>query len=88
MNNKPFVETKYYAPVLIILLLFALFLLLVNSHRHLTLLEDRVAQETDWQQQLIEDQKKMKMEIAMLKSRQRIEAIAKYRLQMDYPEKK
>lgn len=87
MNNKPFVETKYFAPVLIISLLLALTLLYVHSHRYLTILEDHVAQETGWQQQLIEEQKKLKMEIAMLKSRQRIEAIAKDRLQMDYPEK-
>ena len=86
MDNKPFVESKYFEPVFISLILLAEILLFVYCCRDRTILDDRVAQEIGFQEQLIEEQKKLKIETALLKSPQHIEAIAKDRLQMQHPD--
>ncbi len=85
MDNKPFVESKYFEPVFMVLILLAEILLFVYCYRD-RILEDRVAQEIQIKEQLIEEQKKLKVETALLESPQHIEAVAKDRLQMQYPD--
>jgi cell division protein FtsL len=58
----------------------------VGLHIRMTQLEYNMAAELNIRQQALEDQKKLKLELAMLKSPQRIESIAKNKLQMSYPE--
>ena len=86
MDNKPFVESKYFEPVFIVLILLAEILLFVYCCRNQTILEDRVSHEIQIKEQLIEEQKKLKVETALLESPQHIEAIAKNHLQMQYPD--
>jgi cell division protein FtsL len=63
----------------------AVALLYVWSHIRMTELEYKVAEEMTIKEKLIEEQNKLKVEIATLKSPQRIENIAKEKLQMIYP---
>jgi cell division protein FtsL len=51
----------------------------------MTELEYKVAEEMSIKESLLEEQRKLKVEIATLKSPQRLEAIAKEKLQMSYP---
>jgi cell division protein FtsL len=51
----------------------------------MTELEYMVAAEMSIKEKLVEEQRKLKVEIATLKSPQRLEAIAKEQLQMTYP---
>jgi cell division protein FtsL len=51
----------------------------------MTELEYMVAAEMSIKEKLVEEQTKLKVEIATLKSPQRIEAVAKEQLQMTYP---
>jgi cell division protein FtsL len=67
-----------------ILMLVAL--IYVGSHIRMTQLEYAMAAELNVKAQAIEEQKKLKLELAMLKSPQRIEKIAKEQLQMSYPD--
>jgi cell division protein FtsL len=53
----------------------------------MTMLEDSMAKEIQTKERLLEEQRRLKVELVMLKSPQRIEAFAKDRLQMYYPEK-
>ncbi|MBE0558537.1 MAG: cell division protein FtsL, partial [Proteobacteria bacterium] len=57
------------------------------SHIHMTELEYQVARELSSREQLTEEQAKLKLELATLKSPRRIEAIAREKLQMTYPER-
>jgi len=59
----------------------------VASHLQMTRLEYRIAEEISRKERLLEEQKKLKLEIATLKSPQRIAAIARERLQMSHPDK-
>ncbi len=69
-----------------VFMVFALFY--VGSHIHMTDLEYRIASELTSRDQLLEEQKRLRVELATLKSPQRIEAIAREKLQMTYPERK
>jgi len=76
---------KYSPFIFVTLVLMAVALLYVWSHIRMTELEYKVAEEMTIKEKLIEEQNKLKVEIATLKSPQRIEAIAKEKLQMIYP---
>jgi len=65
--------------------LMAVALIYVWSHIHMTELEYQVAREMSSREQLTEEQAKLKVELATLKSPQRIETIAQEKLQMTYP---
>jgi len=69
------------------LVLLAVGLLYVWSHIRMTQLEYQVAEEMSKQEQLMEEQKRLKIEYATLKSPQRIEAIAREKLDMIYPDR-
>ena len=77
----------YSTWIFIVSLLLAVALIYVWSHIHMTELEYELARELTAQEQLLDEQKKLNVELATLKSPQRIEAIAFNRLQMTYPER-
>ena len=70
MDNKPFVESKYFEPVFIVLILLAEILLFVYCYRNQTILEDRVFQGIQIKEQLFEEQKKLKVKQHGLESPQ------------------
>lgn len=59
----------------------------VWPHIRMTQLEYQVAEEMSIRRRLLEEREKLKIEYATLKSPQRIETLAKERLQMTYPER-
>ncbi|MDA8124456.1 MAG: cell division protein FtsL [Deltaproteobacteria bacterium] len=65
--------------------LMAVALLYVWSHIHMTELEYQIARELSSREQLVEEQTKLKVDLATLKSPGRIETIAREKLQMTYP---
>ena len=77
----------YSTWIFIATVLMAVALLYVWSHIHMTELEYRIARELSNQEQIEEEQRKLKVELATLKSPQRIETIAREKLQMTYPER-
>lgn len=78
---------KYPTFIVVTLILMFVALIYVGSHIHMTELEYKVTAELSAHEQMLEEQKKLKLEYAMLKSPQRIEGIARNRLQMSYPER-
>jgi cell division protein FtsL len=66
----------------------AVALLYVWSHIHMTELEYQIARELNSREQIMEEQMKLKVELATLRSPRRIETIAREKLQMTYPERK
>lgn len=77
----------YSTWVFIAFVLMTVALVYVWSHIHMTELEYQIARELSEQEQLSEKQKRLKIELATLKSPQRIESIAREKLQMTYPER-
>ena len=77
----------YSTWIFIATVLMAVALLYVWSHIHMTELEYRIARELSSQEQIEEEQRKLKVELATLKSPQRIETIAREKMQMTYPER-
>ncbi|MCX7634536.1 MAG: cell division protein FtsL [Syntrophales bacterium] len=69
------------------LVLMAVALVYVWSHVNMTRLEYQVAEELGIREHLLDQQKKLKLEIATLKSPQRIGSIARDTLQMGPPER-
>ena len=65
----------------------AVALLYVWSHIHMTELEYQIARELSSREQITEEQTKLKVELATLRSPRRIETIAREKLQMTYPER-
>ncbi len=88
VQEKTKVSSSIKYPTFIIMAIVLMFvaLIYVGSHIHLRELEYEHAAQLNAQQQMLEEQKKLKLEYAMLKSPQRIESIARDRLQMSYPE--
>jgi len=81
-------SVSYSTWIFIVSLLLAVALIYVWSHIHMTELEYQLARELTTQEELLEEQKKLKLELATLKSPQRIESIAINKLQMSYPQRK
>ena len=86
-QEKTTTGLRYSTFILIFFALMAVALLYVWSHNHMTELEYQVAREISIKEQLQDDQRKLKVEQSTLKSSQRIEAIAKEKLGMSYPER-
>jgi cell division protein FtsL len=78
---------KYPTYIVVAIVLMFVALIYVGSHIHMTELEYKVAAELNAQEDKLEEQKKLKLEYAMLKSPKRIESIARDRLQMSYPDR-
>jgi cell division protein FtsL len=86
-DGKSFSGIKYPTFIVVAIVLMVVALIYVGSHIHMTELEYKIAAEVSAHEQMLEEQKKLKLEYAMLKSPQRIEGIAANRLQMSYPER-
>jgi cell division protein FtsL len=78
---------KHVPFILLICLVMLLSLFYVWPHIRMTELEYQIAEEMSIRQQLLEERDKLKIEYATLKSPQRIENIAREKLQMIYPER-
>jgi len=76
---------KYSTCIFAAFVLMAVALIYVWSHTHMTELEYEIAAEISTKEKLLEEQRRLKVEMATLKSPQRIEAIAKDKLKMSYP---
>ena len=77
---------KYPIYIVLAVVLMFVFVAYVGSHIRMTELEYSIATELNAQQQKLEEQKKLKLEYAMLKSPQRIESIVRSKLQMSSPD--
>jgi len=77
---------KYSTFIVFALVFMFVFLVYVGSHIRMTELEYNIAAELNAKEQKLEEQKKLKLEYAMLKSPQRIENIMRNKLQMSYPD--
>lgn len=77
---------KYPTFIVFAIVLMFVALVYVGSHIRMTELEYNIAAELNAQEQKLEEQKKLKLEYAMLKSPQRIENIVRSKLQMSYPD--
>jgi len=77
---------KYPTFIVVALVLMFVALIYVGLHIRMTQLEYDIAAALSARELLQEEQKKLKLEMAMLKSPQRIEDIARNKLQMTYPE--
>ena len=86
-SEKEITALHYSSFLFVTFVLMTVALIYVWSHIHMTELEYQIAAETSKKEQLLEEQQKLKVEYATLKSPQRIEAIARERLQMTYPER-
>lgn len=78
---------KHVPFIIVICLVMILSLVYVWPHIHMTELEYQVAEQMNIRQKLLEERGKLKIEYATLKSPQRIETIARGKLQMTYPER-
>ncbi len=78
---------KFSSLIAAFLILLAAVLAYVWSHIHFTELKYSIARDVSVQERLIGENRKLKVEIATLKSPQRIEAIARDRLGMQLPER-
>ena len=77
---------KYPTFIIFAIVLMIVALIYVWSHIHMTELEYSIATELNIKEQKLEEQKKLRLEYAMLKSPQRIESIMRSKLQMSYPD--
>lgn len=76
---------KYPTFIVVALVLMFVALIYVGSHIRMTKMEYDIAAALNAKENLLEEQKRLKLELAMLKAPQRIEAIARHKLQMSYP---
>ncbi len=86
-GEKELSALHYSSFLFVMFVLMAVALIYVWSHIHMTELEYQIAAETSRKEQIMEEQRKLKVEYATLKSPQRIETIAREKLQMTYPER-
>jgi cell division protein FtsL len=77
---------KYPTFIVVAVVLMFVALVYVGLHIRMTKMEYDIAAALSAKELLLEEQKKLKLEMAMLKSPQRIEDIARNKLQMTYPE--
>lgn len=85
-NKKTSFGIRYSTYIIVAIVLMIVILIYIGTHTRMTALEYNVATEMGTIEKMLEEQKKMKLEYAMLKSPQRIEKIARTKLQMFYPE--
>ena len=91
-HNRPAKENaaasfgvKHPTFIVVALVLMFVALVYVGLHIRMTRMEYDIAAALSARELLQEEQKKLKLEMAMLKSPQRIEDIARKKLQMSYP---
>jgi cell division protein FtsL len=87
IKNNQETGVRFSTLIAITLIVIIMALLYVWSHTRMTELEYQVAEELSRKERLLEEQKRLKVEYATLKSPQRIEDIARDKLQMIYPDR-
>jgi cell division protein FtsL len=85
-NQENSLGPKYSTYIIVAIVLMIVVLIYIGTHTRMTTLEYNAATEMSKIEKTLEEQKKLKLEYAMLKSPQRIENIARTKLQMSYPE--
>jgi cell division protein FtsL len=80
-------KLKYSVLLFVAFVLMAVAITYVWSHVQMTKLEYQVAEEMARKEQLLDEQRKLKLEHATLRSPQRIEGIAKQSLHLSYPDR-
>ena len=75
----------YSSLVMTVVIIMTTAIIYVWSHNRMTTLEYRVAAEVNKQEELLEEQRKLKVELATLKAPKRITSIAVSKLHMIYP---
>ncbi len=78
---------KYSTFIIVAIVLMIVFLFYIGLHTRMTEIGYNVNAEMSVKEKMLEEQKRLKLEYAMLKSPQRIENIARTKLQMSYPER-
>jgi len=78
---------RYSTLMLGAFVLMGVALVYVWSHLRMTDLEYKVAEEMNRKEQLQEEQRQLKVEVATLKAPNRIESIVREKLQMTYPQR-
>ncbi|MBW2598668.1 MAG: cell division protein FtsL [Deltaproteobacteria bacterium] len=78
---------KLFRLILIALIFMAITLVYVWFRIGITKIDYRIAEEMHCRDSLLEENRKLKVEIATLKSPRRIESIARTKLGMRYPER-
>jgi cell division protein FtsL len=78
---------KYFPLIIGAFVLMGVALVYVWSHLRMTGLEYKIAEEMNRKEKLLEEQRKLKVEVATLKAPNRIETIVKEKLQMTYPQR-
>jgi cell division protein FtsL len=87
IENREGSGSKVSSFILAVCVIVAAALLYVWSHLKNTQLKYQMAEEISVRSSLQEENRKLKVEIATLKSPKRIEAIAREKLNMAYPER-
>ena len=85
-EKKTAPQLKYSVFLFVAFVLMAVAVTYVWSHVQMTKLEYQVAEEMTRGEQMRDEQRKLKLEQATLKSPQRIEAIARSSLNLSYPD--
>lgn len=78
---------KFSSLIVAFIILMSAALIYVWSHIRFTELKYRIAKEVSVQERLLEENRKLKVEIATLKSPQRIEAVSRDKLGLQFPER-
>lgn len=86
-NKKEGTGLKFSTVIIVSLFLMAAALVYVWSHLHFTKLNYLMAEKMETRNSLLEESRRLKVEYATLKSPQHIEAIARDKLKMHYPER-
>jgi cell division protein FtsL len=86
-EKKTAPQLKYSVFLFVAFVLMAVAVTYVWSHVQMTKLEYQVAEEMTRGKQMLDEQRKLKLEQATLKSPQRIEAIARSSLNLSYPDR-
>lgn len=80
-------RVKYSVLIPAFLVLLVTILVYTWSHMHITQLKYDIAREMKKKEALQEENNKLKVEISMLRSPQRVESIARAKLGMNHPDK-
>jgi len=86
-NHKKLTHFKLVPLFFVAIVCMSIALIYVWFHISVTRLNYEIAQKLDRKDRLSEETRRLKVEIATLKSPSRIEAIAREKLNMDYPKK-
>ena len=77
---------RFSSLIIAFLVLLSAALIYIWSHINFTELKYQIANELSQQNKLLEENRKLKVEIATLKSPQRLESVCKDKLGMQFPE--